>query len=356
MLREAASKDATSTVGVDLQMMTTNLSTGRPMRLPRALSGYGFRPEDLEGVFPPAVVRWLEDHAGPGGDGEVIELPAPDDLPILLGFRLSLSFPLLFAALPLSAPLAEGNTSARVVHWFSDGGIGSNFPIHLFDAWVPRRPTLALSFAPFPVDEAGKVIPGESDVGYPPAPDEERPPRWVPIDNLGGFFAQVLDTMQNWRDTLQSELPGFRDRVYQARLDKEQGEGGLNLTMDDATIKRLQSRGRRVGEAIVQTFDWDQHFYTRYLIAMQQLELGLVGEEAAPQRASVARAFPPRAHLFAAGDVGADELFGRDPRWLRAAGAATSALLEQAAGWGAFGHYVSDAPKPRPSMRITPDV
>ena len=26
------------------------------------------------------------------------------------------------------------------VNWFSDGGISSNFPIHLFDSWLPPYP------------------------------------------------------------------------------------------------------------------------------------------------------------------------------------------------------------------------
>ncbi|KAG1385865.1 hypothetical protein G6F59_017159 [Rhizopus arrhizus] len=29
--------------------------------------------------------------------------------------------------------------------WFSDGGISSNFPIHLFDAALPRWPTFAIN-------------------------------------------------------------------------------------------------------------------------------------------------------------------------------------------------------------------
>jgi hypothetical protein len=171
--------------------------------------------------------------------------------------------------------------------------------------------------------------------------------------------AQILETMQNWRDTMQAELPGFRDRVYEARLDKAAGEGGLNLGMDAATIRRLQGRGTRVGEAIAETFDWNQHFFTRYLIAMQQLELGLLGNmsEGGPVlRRGVHGALEARLSDFAAGDVRARELFGRDANWLRQAGAASWEMLQAAARWEAFGRYLSDQPRPRPSMRIVPDV
>ncbi|MEN3033093.1 hypothetical protein PWG68_20400, partial [Chromobacterium amazonense] len=89
----------------------------------------------------------------------------------------SLSFPLLISAVPLhepsrrerrcepTAPAAdpehnvadsmEGLTSAGQacgpvitafrICWFSDGGISSNFPIHLFDAALPRWPTFAIN-------------------------------------------------------------------------------------------------------------------------------------------------------------------------------------------------------------------
>jgi hypothetical protein len=355
MLRRDAGRDG-EPVGIELRMMTTNLSSARPMRVPQELAGYAFDPADLEGVLPQDVLGWMQRTGMP--DGNRFRLP-PDQLPVLLGFRMSLSFPLLFTAVRLHAPALEASQERLVEHWFSDGGIGSNFPVHFFDAWVPTRPTFALSFASLPVDAAGRLLPGESDVGIPPGAGDVEFPRWTPVGDMGAFVAQILETMQNWRDTMQAELPGFRDRVYEARLDKGAGEGGLNLGMDGATIRRLQDRGARVGDAIAETFDWDQHFFTRYLIAMQQLELGLlgtVGEGGPGPRRGVHGAFKARLADFAAGDVRARELFGRDATWLRQAGVATWDLVQAAERWGAFGRYVSDEPRPRPSMRIVPDV
>jgi hypothetical protein len=279
-------------------------------------------------------------------------LLTPDRIPVLLGFRLSLSFPLVVTALRLYAPQLETPQGPPVEHWFSDGGIGSNFPVHFFDAWVPSRPTFALSFASLPVDAAGRLLPGESDVGLPPTPSEIRFPRWIPVGDMGAFVAQILEIMQNWRATMQAELPGFRDRVYEARLDKAAGEGGLNLGMDAATIRRLQDRGTRVGEAIAETFDWDQHFFTRYLIAMQQLELGLLGNmsEGGPVlRRGVHGALEARLADFAAGDVRARELFGRDANWLRQAGAAS---WEIAAGHGAVGGLRAIPERPAPAQAV----
>ena len=51
--------------------------------------------------------------------------------------RLSLSFPVLLSAIPL---YDEQGTQ----HWFSDGGICSNFPLHFFDSPLPRWPTFGL--------------------------------------------------------------------------------------------------------------------------------------------------------------------------------------------------------------------
>jgi hypothetical protein len=92
-------------VEIDLQMMTTNLSTARPMRVPRELDGYAFNPPDLHGVLPSKVLALLEREGKLEGD--VIRLPAEDRFPVLLGFRLSLSFPLLFTAVRLAAPALE---------------------------------------------------------------------------------------------------------------------------------------------------------------------------------------------------------------------------------------------------------
>jgi predicted acylesterase/phospholipase RssA len=356
MLRDTVGQDG-KPVELILQMMTTNLSIARPMRVPRDLTGYAFDPEDLRDVLPAPVVTWLVEHGTP--ERGVVRLPPEDELPVLLGFRLSLSFPLLFTALRLYAPLMEKQTSRLVPHWFSDGGIGSNFPVHFFDTWLPGRPTFALSFAPFPRDHAGLLQQDESDIGLPLGPNDQRFPRWVHIDGMSGFIGQMLETMQNWRDTVQSELPGFRDRVYEARLDKEAGEGGLNLGMDRATIERLQDRGSRVGEAILETFDRDQHVFTRYLMTMQQLEMGLLGSDdpgSGRRRPGLRTTFAQLKERFAAGNIGASELFGRDSAWLPPAGAATSALLDLADTWRKFGSFASDEPRPQPAIRIVPDV
>jgi hypothetical protein len=181
MLRKARRRDRKA-AGIDLQMMTTNLSTSRPMRVPKDLVGFAFAPGGLDGVLPGTVIEWLMEKGTP--EGGLYRLPAEDDLLVLLGFRLSLSFPLLFTAVQLRASAPETLQSDPVPHWLSDGGIASNFPVHFFDAWA-RRPTFALSFAPFPVGPDGRRLPEETDVGLPPGANESRLPRWGPDHRYG---------------------------------------------------------------------------------------------------------------------------------------------------------------------------
>ncbi len=338
---------------VDLQLMTTDVSTARPVRLPDGLAGLAVDPDDLVGVLPAPVVAWLREHGTPvEGTARLLQLPEPADLPVLLGVRLSLSFPVLFTAVRLYARHPEAPGRPWVPCWFSDGGISSNFPVHLLDVWLPRRPTFTLSFAPLPLDAGGQVVPGETDVGIPAGPDGPRPARWVPIATPTALAGRILDTMQNWRDALQAELPGYRDRVYEARLDAAAGEGGLNLAMPPATIRRLQDRGGRVAEEIMAGFDLDQHRFTRYLLTMQHLERELVGP---PPTRSLAAAFAALGPRLAAGDVGAGQLFGRTPRWLPAAGQATDELLTSVGNWHHFGGFAGSRPTPPGRLRIVSD-
>jgi predicted acylesterase/phospholipase RssA len=190
----------------------------------------------------------------PEDDGRHVRMPT-EDLPVVAGVRLSLSFPLLLSAMPLYWRDEPGDELRR--HLFSDGGIGSNFPVHLFDVWFPGRPTFAIDLVDFPEGDDRNVV-MLSD------PSARLAPRWDPISSLFAFVGDIKDAMQNWRDNLQSELPGFRDRVCQIRL--RDTEGGLHLNMDPKLIKLLLQRGKEAGDLILKTFDahqWEQHRYVR---------------------------------------------------------------------------------------------
>jgi len=72
------------------------------------------------------------------------------DLPVVLAARMSLAFPILLTAVKLGAidfsKAARADTPKLLPEpcWFADGGLSSNFPIHLFDSPLPRWPTFAV--------------------------------------------------------------------------------------------------------------------------------------------------------------------------------------------------------------------
>jgi hypothetical protein len=326
--------------GIGLTMMTTDLSYARPVRVPDGLDGYWYNPGDFE-RYPDSVVAAMEEASKPAGFKDYRTMPVAD-LPVLVGVRFSLSFPILLSGMPLYQPGARETPDK---HLFSDGGISSNFPIHFFDAWFPGRPTFGIDLARHPGI-------GE-DVDMPSDPLATSQPRWEPVTSLGGFFEQIKDTMQNWRDTLQSELPGYRDRVCQIRL--KEGEGGLNLGMDLETIAALIKRGDDAGDKILEVFDekqWLVHRWVRYLTLMSLLQDNL-------HRAR--EPFGPFRPELAAGLSGVKPYReGRDARWCADASQATATLLELAGGWGPPPLPVDldglHGPLPRPTMRVVPSA
>ena len=240
-------------VDVRLKVMSTDLSLARPLTLPNSIADYAFNEQEMRELFPPDVVDHLVASSDPTSDPglNLRRLRRPADLPVLVGFRLSMSFPALFTAVPMwgIGPRTGGPESspATVQHWLSDGGIGSNFPIHFFDSWFPSRPTFGLNLGSYPQTPEGTVADAEP-VDLPDDPTSEPELAWVQVKSAFAYGKQIIDTMENWRDTLQAELPGFRERV--CRINLGAGEGGLNIGMGKDAIENLIRKGRTAGHAL----------------------------------------------------------------------------------------------------------
>jgi Patatin-like phospholipase len=141
---------------VNLEMMTTCITLGRPYRIPFDTKIFFFKPAEFQQLFPDYVVNWMKEHPGPSKDLNqralalgLLPLPEMFNLPVVVGARMSLSFPVLISAVPLYAvdySLKEnrGDNPRPERCWFSDGGICSNFPVHFFDEPLPRWPTFAI--------------------------------------------------------------------------------------------------------------------------------------------------------------------------------------------------------------------
>ncbi|HEX7303920.1 patatin [Lentzea sp.] len=259
---------------VNLVLMTTDLSEGRPYRLPFKET-WQYCEECLGYVLPGRVVEQLNG-AVTGAKCPLHEhmplrdLPEREHLPVVLAVRMSLSFPGLIAAVPLCR---DGR-----VHWFSDGGITSNFPIHFFDSLLPRWPTFGLSLQPYPDGDANEVWLPEQDASTSGT-------RYAPLGTMPGFLLSILDTFLDWRDTMQSALPGYRGRIAHVRQSAD--EGGSNLFMPPATIRRLALRGQHAGDLLRERFqqqrNTDRYRWIRLRMALREYQE--LGEQAADRDA-----------------------------------------------------------------------
>lgn len=302
---------------IDFRMVTTCLTLGRPLTLPfdpdncisqvpdnatdldddggRRPSIY-FRPQDLAQFFSSSVVDQMVRFGKQttlATDDTYYRFPAADKVPIIVATRLSMSFPVLFCAVPLYA-LDVTAQMQRI--WFSDGGLTSNFPIQFFDNPLPRWPTLAIDLlggepAPgTPSQERSQARFGETGEFAKYASGavflESEAPRgtvnpWDKIDRgdargkVLAFASSILDAARSWQDVTLGGLPGNASRIVAIRLSDAQG--GLNLNMPPATISTMAGLGTQAGAKLVNVFatagepdapGWQLHRWIRYRATM----------------------------------------------------------------------------------------
>jgi predicted acylesterase/phospholipase RssA len=308
---------------IELVLMTTNITRGISQRLPFLEGNWGqlfFKEEEFAELFPESIVEHMRTHAANARYPKDIDtagfvpLPPPEDLPILLGARMSLSFPFLLSAVPLYAANFEAEKTKDGKYplercWFSDGGLTSNFPLHFFDSPLPSRPTFAINLIPYEVaatevDEVGGTLERVSGVAAedPKGKTQQGWDRvWMPSRNssgigsaarfnkfqsVAGFFGALFDTARNWADTELMALPGYRERVVHVQLAEH--EGGMNLNMGSDLIEEIGARGERAGELLAARYGpnpekdpqsgddialtWDNHRWIRYRATMAAFE------------------------------------------------------------------------------------
>lgn len=320
--------------GIALRMVATDLGLARPVTLPFTEEQYLFSPAELTALFPAAVVDHVLAAAGVAAADRASArtwfLPAAE-LPVVIAARLSASVPVLLSALRLYS--AHPEADGPVESYMADGGITSNFPIHFFDDWLPSHPTFGL-------DLVSVAEVGDEPVFMPDGDEIRRMPAAQTITGVGSFLGRVQDAARNWRDELQAELPGFRDRVCQIRIAP--GEGGFHLDADPAQVAALVDRGRRAGREILDTFDWERHRAVRYLTLMALLRenFALLADRFAAYRAGTAP-LPPGG--------GPDQ-----DAWAAAVDRAMADLIARAAALAPDGPPAGG--EPAAAMRIGPRV
>lgn len=376
---------ATGERKLDLQVMTTNLTNGRPMRLPIARDRYRDTAEDGGGLlfdlselahfFPSEVVehmiargpsmdaRFASDLAAVAPGRPLHLFPSGGELPVVVAARMSLSFPVLISTIPLwRLRYRDGQPPSLMRVVFSDGGISSNFPVHFFDAPLPTRPTFALNLGGFARDEHPDPNVPAANVVDPPAPNQAAPESWTEIDSLSSFAISIKDAMENWRDNTQGRLPGFRERIIDIKL--AHGEGGLNLAMNEEKITRLTARGEYAGERLKALFSgagatpeptahWNDGRFTRFRVTMSVIEQALRAISRA-YNAPVDAVTTAYVDRIAAGVEAPYAL--TPPELLEFAEATISGYDDLVSGWGEKTLTDRDVPHPTAVLRLTPPV
>jgi Patatin-like phospholipase len=304
---------------ITLKMLTTNLNHKEPYVFPRETNTFLFKEEDIGRFFPEDVFRHMCDHAAQAGvkppEGFRF-LPQGDDLPVIVPVRMAISFPVLLSTVPLytikesfldryrknsGKELKERHLQRNL---FSDGGICSNFPIHFFDAWLPRRPTFGINLTSVPEEVARAAPEGEEKAAFSandpvpdpsssratdtrtdlvrgpdelwlPNPDAPDSREWTAFEGLIGFLRAIVYSAMNYRDTMQARLPSYQERTVQVPLGSK--EGGLNLGMDPNVIGSMARRGEKAGKMLRDEFEFDRHRWVRLRVLLGELESQLEG-------------------------------------------------------------------------------
>ena len=290
---------------VNLELMTTDLTRQRPFRFPLDASTDD-DPEQLwvcvdqlrdgeSQIFPESVMQALSEtesrdvHDRHGVVRKLNKLPEPWDMPVIFAVRISMSLPALFQAVRLyrirrPSPIQDDFGRTLIDHgqpltllspfdsaqelWFSDGGITSNFPVHFFDDALPRWPTVSLNLGIHPHEAP------HQDIWLPQDWDDLN----IPVKTLGAsgleFGKAIFNTAMSWRDSLQSALPGYRNRIAQVRTSP--GEGGTNLFMPREIIASMALRGALAGARLRTRFvdegQWNRFRWLRLRTAVSNIE------------------------------------------------------------------------------------
>ncbi len=355
--------------GLSLKMMTTNLTQGRPMAMPWDEKTFFFDPLVWRSYFPSDVLDWMVDHPNQAVDAalavraeEAGLVPLPDivDLPILVGVRMSLSFPLLISAVPLKAVDFAKSAAPFRTNWFTDGGLCANLPVQFFDRPLPSSPTFAIDLQgtsrPITDPASGSYLPQKNTDGLAR--------RWVSweADDEGGlatFFGSMVKTWKEWVDTEALRLPGYRDRVVTIYTTDD--EGGMNLNMDSATVVDLAERGEAAATKLVDKFTgpfgaapnngFDNHRWIRLRSALAGMAewLDLFAEDFVAEAGGSSFTLQEMAERGAEGPLPS---YGRGD--LKSVGRLAAALRTIAADTN-MGGIETGSPKPRARLRLVPD-
>lgn len=391
---------------VNLEMMATNLTHGRPYRLPFRDDEdlhenylFYFRQDEFRRLFPATVVDWMISNPRPireTNPDKLIErqnerderkkagyfpMPAPENLPVVVVTRMSLSFPVLLSAIPLHSIDRKKPKEHQTIErcWFTDGGLCSNLPLHFFDSPLPRRPTFSIDLTEKPDDTPDDELVPEMDNDNGGEPMD----RWNRFDKivfsdlnktpleksdwgkLTGFVWTMIATMQNWNDATVSRLPGYRDRIVRIPLTSKQG--GLNLNMPPELVKFLTDQGGQCAKVLMEHFDvpaihskmtWENHRWIRIRSMMASLEKMVEQTLTTCENPENDASYEEWLNELIDDTTGEYKELSFKPTkaQLKAAIATLEQLRALRSIWDHAGSAAEGAPRPRPSLRPRPQI
>jgi predicted acylesterase/phospholipase RssA len=223
-----------------------------------------------------------------------------EQMPILVAVRLSMSCPILFACVPLVGINRDTQPEdAKLTRlWFSDGGIGSNFPVHLFDKAIPRWPTFALRILDQPPRNGSNDYPMQSYIPYFHRDGVEDNLLYPRDDSafstlvggkatLGSFLKLIFSiytSAKDGNDQSFGRMPDVRNRVMRLYLNSRAGNM-LNLKLAPELICNLAlgtgaRSGRNAAQAYLQEipskkYDWVSAWMDHRWVRMNMLIHGL---------------------------------------------------------------------------------
>ncbi len=360
---------------IDLEMPTTSLGHARPYRMPTHTSTFFFKPDELRAYLPERVVSWMEAHprTPAGSEQRTFDLLPPGLLPLPRGADLVLDFqeperkPGRRDNDQIKADPQPGETLSPSRCWMSDGGIGSNFPIHFFDAPLPLWPTFGIDL--WPLKPGRQLDPRpENNVVLPSGNIQGALDRFIPFAAetgfaaIGSFTGALLNALHAWLDNQQAKVPGFRDRIAHLQLAPE--EGGLNLTMPARLIQALSDRGAAAGRKLAEKFDardrsaftpFDNHRWIRMRSLLPLLEKMALDVRAAVATPSQSGERPYAELLANSAEEGRSYRLSVSQKdaaiWLVQHLAEIDTELQQRSV-----SFEPHAPRPEPVLKVSPNV
>ncbi|HVN13079.1 MAG TPA: hypothetical protein VMT69_13370 [Kineosporiaceae bacterium] len=263
---------------VDLRLVATDLTRGRPVQLPFGAVGavakrWLFCPRCLAGGLPgPIVEQMVAASAGPGDaaadqrcpshGSPLLTVPEPWDVPVVVAVRMAAAAPGVLRAVPLYSTVTKDLTDVRdpyggwtgrlpetgpdigvVTHWFCGGG-PADAPVSMFDTVLPRWPTFGLAVT------EGFEARDDADGHWVEVPETSADPGPRPSASVTGvdhFVEAVRSAPSGWRDRAEVEGLGTRGRVAIVRRGAGVARGPF---LGEQEILRLALRGHHAGREL----------------------------------------------------------------------------------------------------------